>query len=200
MDKVDELIETLEKCKIKSYSTPSFNAGLEIAINEIKKYLKTSPPAPEVITAERVELRTVGKIKLEVEEITLLSIEEYEKHKKEIPAIHAWWWLRSPGCCVAGAASVSYGGSVCRLGGRVSINGSIRPALRIKQLEPHRQFTIGTKFVKAARLWTIISDDLAICDGTIKDMPFSAVGDNNYENSDVKRFIEEWWEKAKELD
>lgn len=34
---------------------------------------------------------------INLKEITLLSIEEYENNKDLIPFLSDWWWLRSPG-------------------------------------------------------------------------------------------------------
>ena len=41
-------------------------------------------------------IKNTQPAELEVAEITLLSEEEYEAAKENIPAVNTWWWLRSP--------------------------------------------------------------------------------------------------------
>ena len=70
------------------------------------------------------------------DEIFLLSIEEYEHYKNEIPHENCWWWLRSPGYGQNHAAFVDSGGSVYYFGSYVFFSTSaVRPALKYSNLE-----------------------------------------------------------------
>ena len=135
-------------------------------------------------------------INIEISEITLLSIEEYEAAQKNIPVIPEWWWLRSPGGYDARAAGVSIGGSVDDFGNYVNFNYfCVRPALRISNLacfNLHAKDTIRL----AGKNWTVISEDLILCDESVGNCSFrkdyQAPDANVYEKSDVKKWLENW--------
>ena len=133
---------------------------------------------------------------IEISEITLLSVEEYRAARQNIPVISEWWWLRSPGSFDYIAAYVDSGGSVNAYGNYVNYaNNCIRPALRISNLASSN---LRAKDVirLAGKTWTVISDDLILCDESVGNCAFrddyQAHDANVYERSDVKKWLEKW--------
>lgn len=134
---------------------------------------------------------------LKVIGITLLSVEEYMAAKAHIMPINGWWWLRSPGLGSSFAAYVGPSGGVFTLDGFVSYpRGVVRPALLIQNLNFFK-LKPGDRILKYAKHdWTVISDTMALCDDGIGKHCFredwEAQDANDYEKSDVKRFLESW--------
>lgn len=126
--------------------------------------------------------------------ITLLSIEEYEKYKDDISCVGTWWWLRSPGHDTYRAASVGNGGSVNRDGSLVDLSSiAVRPALK---LGTTRGLNVGTVFELAGQKWTLIDDNLAICNRSVGQTYFrddvEARDANDYEKSNIKMWLANW--------
>lgn len=141
-------------------------------------------------------ITTTQEQDLKITGITLLSIEEYEKYKENICAVKTWyWWLRSPGYDENYTAVVRGSGLVSHYGSSVDITYGVRPALIINLESSNLQ--ISDKFKVKGYTWTVISDTLAICDEIIGEESFRdnlrAPDANDYEASDVKKYIEEWW-------
>ena len=137
-------------------------------------------------------------ISLQIEGITLLSIEEAKQVPENLRAIDDWYWLRTPGgvdyCTMFVGRSVDrssyFGGSCVNYQG-----GAIRPVLRIDNRIP-TDLIIGDKIEHAVYTWTVIADDLILCDEAIGYTAFrtdmNASDANDYEASDVKRWLEKW--------
>lgn len=134
---------------------------------------------------------------LKVTGITLLSVEEYKKAKVYIASIGGWWWLRSPGGSSNYAADVGPAGDVDIYGDNVLYgNTCVRPALEVTNL---KSFNLNPKdriIDLAGYDWTVISDTMVLCDESIGYHCFredwKAPDANDYEKSDVKRFLESW--------
>lgn len=144
----------------------------------------------------QVECYIISKKELDITGITLLSIEECEKHKQHITPIDCVWWLRSPGYSSECAACVHRDGNVLRHRGYVHHIGiAVRPALQIKNPN-YAKLNAGDRFGLFGYDWTVISRELALCDEAIEKHAFRedwrAKDANDYEKSDVKRFVEEW--------
>ena len=141
---------------------------------------------------------TTQKQDIQIEEVTLLSKEEYHAAKENIPPeprFHGWWWLRSPGRCPSYAASVGRSGSL-----RVdNVSVCVRPALRIINLNSSK-LCIGDKFEMVGFTWTVVleeeKDFLALCDTSVGETCFREDWDednaNEYEASDVKKWLANW--------
>lgn len=138
-------------------------------------------------------------LNLDINDITLLSKEEYKTYRDRIPKTSESWWLRSPGrddilaACVYGGA-----GGVYASGVRVDYTLGVRPALKIGGLSSS-EIEIGDRFRWSGYTWTIISDKLAQCEDIIGNYPFRkdwrAEDANVYESSDIKKFVEDWFEE-----
>ena len=130
--------------------------------------------------------------------IFLLSIEEYEKYKDKIPQINCLWWLRSPGYCQPYASYVGkFDGFPARGCGVSSIERSVRPAVRYDLIN---SYSIGwidaLNFFYCGIAWRIIDKDIAIAKEPISIHRFDEKS-NDYENSEIRKFLLDWHKKTK---
>jgi hypothetical protein len=138
-----------------------------------------------------------GSPLLSVTGITLLSMEEYKEYRYNIKPIDRWWWLRSPGFMRNHAAGVYRDGSVDGFGTYVNYPfAAVRPALILKGSSTIRQsFNFGGK------AWTVISRALALADEPFCTMAFRKEWEgsdaNDYEKSDIKPYLDAWFEGAR---
>ena len=142
------------------------------------------------------EVKTYVDSELNVEGVTLLSVEEVKKIPKAIRSCSSRWWLRSPGDDDNFAAFL-YGEY-----GYVGVNGiivekefGVRPALKFNPSSANHQ--IKDKVMMFGYNWTVISDSLMLCDNIVGDAAFrkdsEARDANVYEASDVKKWLENWY-------
>lgn len=137
------------------------------------------------------------EIELDIEGVTLLSVEEAKKLPEDILSCGYWWWLRSPGYNDGSAAVVLHYGTVREHGFRVNrVDGAVRPAFIISSIES-ANLKFGDKIKIMGIEATVISDKLALADEPVghtyfrKD--FKAPDANDYEKSDIKTWLEDWW-------
>lgn len=128
-----------------------------------------------------------------IDGVTLLSIEEYEKYKKNIPLLKDFWWLRTRGNSNTGVMGVKKDGSVDHYGFFVYADGvHARPVLKIS----NHNLKIKDEFEFKNYKWTVISEKLAICNTSIGYFPFRKNWREedmlDYNVSDVKTYIEDW--------
>ena len=140
-------------------------------------------------------VKTKEAIELEIEEITLLSAQEYETYKEQVKLVNDDWWLRSPGFDVTHATFVNSDGCLYSYGnGVVYVDNAVRPALKVNLGSSNLR--IGDEIEWANHNWTVISDELALCDETIAKLPlrrnWRADDANEYEKSDLKKWLENW--------
>jgi len=130
---------------------------------------------------------------INITEATLLSIEEYNQYKYLISCINGAWWLRSPGLDFTSAPCVDSSHIFYEY---VDYELGVRPALKIS----NSNLQIEDKFKFADHVFTVISEKYALCDNIIKKYNFRAdwkVKDaNNYELSDIKQYVDSWFNKA----
>lgn len=129
-----------------------------------------------------------------VEKITLLSIKEYEERKNNIRP-SKYWWLRSPGFSSCLAAGVLDGGCIDGFGFYVNYDYlAVRPALIINPESTNLQ--VGDRIFYKEHRWTAIDKNMLLCDEPVTYMPFrkdwKAPDANDYEHSDVKKWLEDW--------
>lgn len=134
----------------------------------------------------------ITKEELKILDITLLSIEEAKKLPERLREYEDWWWLRSSGISKYYAAYVDDDGSVSSRGLVVCGNyGSVRPALVINLNSS--SFKVGDCFIFANKEFEIISENMAFCKSDIGLSRFAEVT-NNYETSEIKKYINNWFE------
>lgn len=139
---------------------------------------------------------------LEITGATLLSIEEAKQLDEKILKAPDVWWLRSPGYSDNFAAFVYGGdGDVDDVGYNVADAFGVRPALTISNLESS-SLKIGDSITFGDHDFTIISDKYALCNVIVDECVFRedylADDANDYEASDVKVFVDQWFEMLKE--
>lgn len=136
---------------------------------------------------------------LELTGATLLTLEEVKTLPEETLAIGRWWWLRSPGSSSCSAACVGSDSSVYCNGDYVYYDRAVRPALTINNLE-FSSLRIRDVFQFADKEFEIISDTKALCTENVGKCTFRedwrAEDANNYETSDVKTFVDDWYHHA----
>ncbi len=134
---------------------------------------------------------------------TLLSVEDAKNLDEEILKADTDWWLGSHGFFPCYAACV-YGviGDVNDVGEVVGNNYGVRPALEISKFSLSYGYKIGDSVYFGGHSFTIISDTRALCDDVIGKCAFrkdsEAENANEYDASDIKRYVETWFKKAKE--
>lgn len=143
------------------------------------------------------------ELELDITGATLLTKEEAEQLPKRLREYHDyWWWLKLPlpGPYHNHTAVVDVDGCVYYYGELVDFDNAVRPALVISNLKSS-EFKIGDKFEFGDKEFEIISDNRALC---LTDIGRCAFRDDQdaedasiYEKSDVKKFIDGWFEKAK---
>ena len=134
--------------------------------------------------------------------ITLLSVEEAESLLTEKERRYSnSWWLRTPGYYRDGACYVGSNGYVYCYGDGVDGDDvGVRPALIINlessDLKVGDTFKFGDKEFKilSPTIAWMHKDDIGRC-AFRKD--WEADDANNYEASDVKKFVDEWFKAAK---
>lgn len=133
---------------------------------------------------------------LEIRGATLLSTDEARKLPLRLRKYNDWWWLRSRGSYGSHAAFVYTNGLVNDYGSFANYDNAVRPALQLKNLESS-DLKIGDVFKFGGKEFEIISDTLAFCTTDIGKHRFDAHR-NNYKRSEIKRYVDAWFEKAKE--
>lgn len=129
--------------------------------------------------------------------VTLLSEEEYLLNKDIIPQVCDTWWLRTPGPYRGTAKVVSFTDSLicCDVGGDYSF---IRPVLKI--YDSKSELYRGMKIEVANHLFTVLSDNLAICDKVTDRACFRAARRADdakvFDASDIKKQLNDWAKKS----
>ena len=139
-------------------------------------------------------------VNLDITGATLLSIEEAGQLPLELRKYNNWWWLRSPGKDYDFAASVNTLGTVLYNGDAISSSSdAVRPALQIKNTQSSN-LQVGDKFEFGGKEFKVISYNLAFCVTDIGKCCFrkdwKAADSNDYEKSDVKKFVDEWFNQS----
>ena len=156
---------------------------------EVIDFLKT---VSTIIEAEGKKVTITNNI--DILDITLLSIKEAKKLPREMREAECSWWLRSPGNIAYKAAFV-YGGIVDGNGHYVANDFGVRPVLKLKS----SPFKKGNSFSYKGYQWDMITDNTALCQSIVGKSPFRkdwrAADANNYEASDIKKWLEDWWKE-----
>lgn len=121
----------------------------------------------------------------EIDEITLLSIEEVEKIPQSIRACGRRWWLRSPGYNQKFVAYVYDDGDINENGDFIYFDtNTVRPVFKISNLESN----IGAP-IRINKTWcTVIDKGLVLADNPICNHRFHEKS-NEWESSELKEFI-----------
>lgn len=142
------------------------------------------------------------EVDIDILGITLLSEEEAKALPSEIRNIGKSWWLSSPGYDFNLAALVDFNGDVYDFGYVVDDRHGVRPALEVGyegMCMVNPRLDRGAKINLAGHTWTVISDQYILCDDIVGEYVFrndwKDSYSNDYEKSDVKKFLEDWFDK-----
>lgn len=131
-------------------------------------------------------------MKLRIKEITLLTKEEYDSYKDNIPLLEKRWWLRTHGedkYIRDTFMTVEENGLINHDG--VSPNVIyiyVRPVLHILE-----DLIVGSTFRFKGVRWVVISKNTAICEKHVGCQDFGPLVDD-YDKSRVKNFL---WNRLK---
>lgn len=150
----------------------------------------------EKIITETEEFKIVGA--------ALLSIGEAEALPLHLRKYYNWWWLQSRGSYRNHAANVRRNGFVNDCGCSIDYaNGRVRPSLEIENIK-YSNLKVGDRFDFGGEAFEIISDTMAFCLEDIGACVFRedwrVENANDYEKSDIKKFVDNWFEKARNAD
>lgn len=137
---------------------------------------------------------------VDIQGVTLLSVEDTKNLPLYWLKCNDHWWLKSPGITDNKAMFVDgeYG-RIMERGCNVDHAFGVRPALKIST-----NLKIRDKFEFGEETFTIIADNLALCNRCINEMAFNKISfnkgkPNDYESSYIKQNLEEWFDCAKLL-
>ena len=156
--------------------------GLEIDVNKVCDFNNAKDVSPK-----------------EVDGAILLSDSEAKAFPEEVRAYPHWWWLRSPGYYLLYTAGVGYSGRVCDIGDTVTHrNRAVRPALI---LNPKSSNLNNGNVIRVFDHNWYFQDNLALLmDEPLTKMAFNEYESkgNDYETSDVKKYLDNWFKEQKE--
>ena len=132
---------------------------------------------------------------LNINGATLLSVEEAEKLPDRLLKCRNFWWLRSSGKYLNFSACVTPLGMINYRGEEININFCVRPALILDNLESSN-FDIGDIFIFGNKEFEIITKELAFCREDIEFHCFNEEKNNDYESSEIKEYIDNWFEEV----
>jgi hypothetical protein len=135
---------------------------------------------------------------MEIKTITLLSEEEYEKHRTIIPET-SWWWLKTPHHSAdVHVRVVDKYGEIFTYHCRYSWNG-VRPVVVLELSTSDFAFwckpetLVGSKIEYGKYKWTVLDANsgtiYALCDELITTLPFDAET-NVWKESELKAWLE----------
>ena len=176
--------------------------GDEYEIEELFSRLEEANEEKNAALREETSRRLKETNALHITGATLLSVEEAKQLNGDMLKASDNWWLRSPGD-IARIAAFVYGvdGHVNVYGLYVTYAFGVRPALEITNLESSI-YQIGDTLSFGDHSFTIISEKYALCDEIIEKRPFcnDYKKGNDYETSDIKVFVDNWFDRTKELE
>ncbi len=122
-------------------------------------------------------------------EVTLLSLEDFNKNKSVIPTVQAWWWLKTSGAYSNKAAYVFIDGDAYAQGYDVSKDkADIRP-LFVLDSEISNKLTMGEKVNIGKFTATVLANGNCLLDDIVCNHRFDEKS-GNYTTSEIKEFIE----------
>ncbi len=136
-------------------------------------------------------------MKLEFNNITLLSDKEYKENRYVIPFIPENWWLRTYDNNQNYVPCVNLNGSCYNIPYLDCSFLHVRPVLigNLKSFSLNR----GNRFEFADCIWVVLNDTLAICKDSVGRARFRndwrAADANSYEKSDIRKWLYNWAEE-----
>ncbi len=132
---------------------------------------------------------------LNIEKISLLTIEEAKGLPEKIRWYDDWWWLQSEGGECNHAAIVLDNGSINSYGIYVDNEFAVRPVLTISNLDCWN-LDVGNWVYIQGKVYVYIGDNRVLYDDDeeIVRHRFDKES-NNYEQSEIKQIVDRWLEE-----
>lgn len=127
------------------------------------------------------------------DKIFLLSKEEYENYRYEIPQLKTYWWLRTTENPIY-AYMVSYDGSIDKKAMGMILG--VRPVIRISASD--NIINVNESIIlHAGATWMKIDADLYIAENPIAFKRFNK-NYSDYKTSEIRQFLLYWYNGRKE--
>lgn len=130
-----------------------------------------------------------------INEARLLTKEEVEALPERFKLYDNWWWTSTANVANPVSAwfvSGPYGYLIRNI---VDSEGSVRPTLIFES----KDLEVGDKFLIGEKEFEVIKESLAFCTSDIGECAFredfEAEDANDYEKSDIKKYIDKWFEE-----
>ena len=133
------------------------------------------------------------KKSIDVEGVTLLSLDEFRMLPYKLRDIGKCWWLRTPGDNVGTVMYVDDFGEEHEEGETVDtvLNSfhmmHVRPVLLVSGVKK------GEKIRIFDNDWTAFSENAVLCDTQVGAFRFD-LARTDYESSDIKKWLEDWFQ------
>lgn len=128
-------------------------------------------------------------LKENIKEISLLTLDDFNKCKSIIPAIQAWWWLKTNGAYTNKAAYVFIDGDAYAEGYNVNKDrADVRPLI-IVDSKVLNGIGAGDKVTVGKFSATVLNEESCLLDECVCKHRFDEKS-GNYETSEIKAFIE----------
>ena len=175
---------------VLNYPVPLNGAPLNytIRVEDVDGYRAT-------VDGTTITMTKVRTADIVISDVTLLSKDEYNAYKDNIPVnSNGSWWLRAPGLLTNYASVWRKDALAINFFETDDSNGYVRPLLVCEINETELQ--VGDKISLAGYTWTMISDSMILCDDFVGQTVFRANSNasdaNVYAKSDVKVWLENW--------
>ncbi len=141
-------------------------------------------------------IRELDVFDLQISDVTLLSLGEAKSVERLLRACKSGrWWLRTARDVDDSYVSYVATGVIFERGHDVTTELEVRPVLKLEPgCLPSLGFHKGDKFSVSDLEYLVVSDDMAVLNGSVKNMAFNydIHNGNDYETSDVKHFLDDW--------
>ena len=124
----------------------------------------------------------------DIREITLLSLEDYERNHYIIPTSDNWWWLKSGSPFRRNVAYVFIDGDAYAQGYKVTSCADIRPLIYIDN-EKSKDLVPGSVVKIGKYTATVLSDRSCLIDYGVCRRRFDS-DYNDYERSEIKKYLQ----------
>lgn len=149
---------------------------------------------PDVFALDLAAMVCEGQIKNQDIDITLLTSDEFEKYKSNIPSTYDSWWLRTPGADSCSVACVLANGNVNTTDCFYDfIPQGVRPAVIFND---GSNVSVSDKLEIGGNVYTVLDTNyegvgkaLALCDKCVANTFFD-LSSNAWETSQLKHWLE----------
>ena len=132
--------------------------------------------------------------------VRLLTAEEYEIYKDKIPELNCSWWLGDPAYSAAVKAVDNDKSRTWYYPGVNLSPPAVRPVIDVSAVDLlHMRYYDGLNtMIHCGIIWKQLKDDLYIAEVPIGFRRFDPES-SDYDKSEIKEWLEKWYEERKDL-